>query len=120
VLPLDFLAWWYGTGWLTIMRNAQKRLLKTARMFSLPILLRTLFAPWRRIITYPGASFDAHMRALFDNLVSRAVGFTVRIFVLIAAAVVLSVVGLVVFIEIIAWPLIPVAIVVALIKGLAG
>lgn len=120
MLALNLFAWWYGQGWLAVVRGAQKRMVKTARAFSVPILLRTLFAPWRRIITYPGASLEAHMRAFADNLVSRAVGFTVRIFVLIAAGLGLAVMGVVAVFEMLAWPLVPLAIVVAIVKGLAG
>lgn len=120
MLALDFFAWWYGRGWLGLMRSTQKRLLKTSRMFSAPILLRTMFAPWRRIITYPGASFDAHVRAFMDNLVSRAVGFTVRLFVLLAAGGSLLAVSVVVTVELLAWPLVPLAVVVCIVKGVTG
>lgn len=119
-LPFDLFAWWYGQGWRTVARRSQTRMTKTARAFSVQILLRTLFAPWRRIITYPGASLEAHMRALADNLVSRCVGFTVRIFVLIAAALGLAVVALVGFVEMVAWPLVPVTIIVTIFKGITG
>jgi hypothetical protein len=87
-------------------------------MFSVGTLLRTLFAPWRRIVSYPGASLSAHFQAAMDNLVSRAVGFTVRIFVLVAAALAMVIVAIVAVIEIIAWPLIPLAIVAGVIKGI--
>jgi hypothetical protein len=120
MLALDFFTWWYDQGWRLLARNAQKRMAKTVRMFSVPILLRTLFAPWRRIVTYPGASFDAHIRAFLDNLVSRAVGFTVRIFVLLAAVIGLAVVSVVVVVELIVWPLVPLATIAAIAKGLVG
>src|SRR5260221_12930004 len=90
MLLVAFVQWWYGPGW----RNASSRLLTRIRetflTFSVPILLRTMFQPWRRIITYPGASIGDRMRAVLDNVVSRAVGFTVRLFALTAAAVLLT------------------------------
>ena len=53
--------------------------------FSVIQLTRTLFAPWRRIITYPGASIDEKFKAWGDNVFSRMIGFVVRLGVLIAA-----------------------------------
>ena len=77
--------------------------------FSVGILLGTLFSPWKRIISYGDKSIAEQMRALVDNGVSRLVGFTVRVIVLLAAFVVLTSglvfsVALVVF-----WPFVPLA-----------
>jgi hypothetical protein len=118
MLAVAFFTWWYGQGWALVFKNIQRRLRQTSQMFSVSILLRTLFAPWRRIITYPGASLADHFRAMSDNLVSRMVGFTVRIFVLIAAVVTLIFVAVVAVIEIVAWPLVPIAILAGIVKGL--
>jgi hypothetical protein len=76
--------------------------------FSVPILLRTMFAPWRRIITPPGSSLDQRLKAIADNMVSRAVGFTVRLMALLAAALILA--GYTVFggILVVLWPLLPI------------
>jgi hypothetical protein len=87
-------------------------------MFSLNILLRTLFSPWRRIITYPGASLEARLRAIGDNLVSRAVGFTMRVFVLLAAGLAFVILGVFSVAEIIVWPLVPLAAIGLIVKGL--
>ena len=89
-------------------------------MFSAQILLRTLFAPWRRIVTTPGAGLDAKLRAVGDNLVSRAVGFTVRLIVLFTAGIMLLIVGIVAIVELVAWPLVPVAAVLLFVKGVVG
>lgn len=89
-------------------------------MFSVPILIRTLFAPWKRIVTYPGASIDAKIRAFGDNMVSRTVGFTVRLLVLLTAALMLIMVSLAALVEIVAWPLAPIAALILLAKGITG
>jgi hypothetical protein len=115
---LDLLGWWYGAGWTGVLSATRRRLNGLSEAYSTKILLHTLFAPWRRIITYPGAGIDAKLRALGDNLVSRCVGFTVRIFVLLAAAVsfvLLCVAGL---LELVLWPLLPFLAVAAIIWGL--
>jgi hypothetical protein len=115
---LDLFRWWYGSGWTGVLRATLRRLQGLAEAFSTTILLHTLFAPWKRIISYPGAGIDATLRALADNFISRCIGFTVRFFVLIAAAlsfVVLCIVGL---LEIVVWPLLPLLALALIVKGL--
>jgi hypothetical protein len=118
LLAAQFLVWWYGDGWRTQAKSGWRRVSLVSRTFSAPLLLRTLFAPWRRIITYPGASMSAKLQAVGDNMVSRAVGFTIRIFVLITAGVVLFAVTVVAVIQLVTWPLIPPAIVTGIVVGL--
>jgi hypothetical protein len=115
---LGLFSWWYGAGWKGTLGATSKRLRGLADMFSVDILVATLFAPWKRVVTYPGASFDAKLRAFGDNLVSRCVGFFVRAAVLIAACVAflfLLVVGL---LELVLWPLTPLAGVALIVVGL--
>lgn len=115
---LGLFSWWYGAGWKGTLGATNRRLSTLADMFSLNILLRTLFAPWKRVVTYPGASFDAKLRAIGDNLVSRAVGFTVRLFVLLAAAVSFITIIITSLVEMVMWPLLPFLAVVLIMKGL--
>ena len=117
MLVLDFFSWWYGPGWAGVLQTTKKRLSNLAEMFSIPILLRTIVSPWRRIITQPGAGIDAHLRAIGDNLVSRVVGFVVRFSVLVAAGVMFVGLLALALAEIILWPLVPIASVVCIVKG---
>jgi hypothetical protein len=117
MLTLELFTWWFSQGWLQVIKGSGRRLVRISNVFSVPILLRTLLAPWRRIITYPGASIDAQLRALADNLVSRLIGFTVRIIVLITASLVLLVTLVVSILSIVLWPLVPIAVFGLLIKG---
>ena len=113
-----FITWWYGAGWSGVLRATGKRVASLAETFSVAMLLRTLFSPWKRIITYPGASLQDHLRAFVDNLISRFVGFFVRISVLFCAGVFLFLLLLLGLAEIVIWPLLPAASVVLVIKGL--
>jgi len=76
-------------------------------MFSVDVLIKTLFSPWKRIISLPGRSLDEKFRAAIDNLVSRVIGFMVRILVLIAAVIIMIVTLAVGVALAILWPLIP-------------
>ncbi len=107
---IQLLGWWYGRGWHQTVNDMNRRLDGVMHVFSVPILLRTLFAPWRRIISYPGGSFDAHLRAYADNAVSRIIGLTVRASVLLTAAVLLVMVGVGSGLIILLWPLLPLSV----------
>ncbi len=118
MLVADFLTWWYGQGWKAVFASFATRLQSVQDMFSVKQLLRTLFEPWRRIITYPGDSLAEKFRAWGDNVVSRAVGFSVRCIMLLASIIASLAVFIFTAIEAIAWPLLPVAIPALLIWGL--
>ncbi|HEY5442568.1 MAG TPA: hypothetical protein VIJ68_03455 [Candidatus Saccharimonadales bacterium] len=113
-----FFSWWYGRGWNMVATSFKPRLRAVADGFSTRQLLKTWFAPWRRITTEPGSSIEDHWRAGVDNLFSRLVGFVVRSFVLFAAAVCLAAVAGLTAAEAIAWPLLPLAVPGCLIAGL--
>ena len=117
MFAFGLLSWWYGSGWAGTLRATRRRLGGLSEAFSLKILLRTLFAPWKRIVTPPGAGLDAKLQAMGDNLVSRAVGFTVRFVVLLTAGVAFVAFCLVGLAELIIWPLVPLAAVVLIVKG---
>lgn len=76
---MGLLGWWYGAGWKGRARAVRERLAATMDYFSIALLLRTLFSPFRQIsagkVTGPIA---LQMRALFDNLLSRVIGAIVR------------------------------------------
>jgi hypothetical protein len=116
----QFFIWWYGRGWRELIQSFPKRLQTTADNFSVNTLLRTIFAPWRRVVSYPGRSLSDHFHAWLDNLVSRVIGFIVRFIVLVAAAFAMAAVGVVTLIEIITWPCIPFAVIGCIILGIIG
>jgi hypothetical protein len=118
MLMVAMLKWWYTAGWGLMFTRSSQRLSALGASFSVGTLLRTLFAPWKRIISYPGAGLDAHLRAMLDNLVSRGVGFMVRVFVLLAVGVLAVLELLLGLVGILLWPLLPVFVVVSLLKGL--
>lgn len=111
MLFVEFFAWWYSKGFVEITRRVGRVLSRIWGFFSIPMLLRTLFAPWKRITTEAGKSLQEHTRAWADNAISRLVGFTIRIFVIIAAFVSLTVVAVLGICFIIAWPFVPPAII---------
>jgi len=118
MIALEILTWWYRQGWAQVAKNAKHRFDKVSHLFSVPILVRTLFAPWRRIVTYPGAGIEAQLQAMGDNLVSRFVGFAVRSMVLLAAGVMLAGCAVLAGVQLVVWPLLPFGIIAGIIKGI--
>jgi len=63
----------------------------SADMFSMPLLLRTLFAPWKKdVIPTTGMPLQEKLNALGLNLVSVLVGFVVRVMVLFIGALLIG------------------------------
>lgn len=118
MLVASFFIWWYGRGWQQVAQGIKPRLNQVLYSFSVIQLLRTLFAPWRRIITYPGSSIGEKLHALGDNVVSRTIGFFVRLVVLFSAVLTLIAVSLFSALELILWPLLPPAIPILIIMGI--
>lgn len=115
---IAFFSWWYGRGWQQVVNSFRPRIRSVIYSFSVKQLVKTLFAPWKRIVTQPGRSLEGRLRAVGDNTFSRGVGFVVRIFVLLAALICVIVVTLLSILEIIAWPLLPLAIPGFIVAGL--
>jgi hypothetical protein len=113
-----FLSWWYKEGWAQVAKSLNHRASGVASVFSVNQLLSTLFAPWRRIITYPGASLAEKFRAWSDNVFSRTIGFIIRLIVLLTALLATLIVSLLTVIELIVWPLLPIGIVGGIVAGL--
>ena len=105
----ELLRWWYGPGWLLAFRRIGERTHNVMHAFSVSTLLKTLFSPWKRIMTTGAKGIDAKMQAALDNLVSRMVGFVTRLMVLIAAGVMTTGTVLMSVTIVVAWPFIPVA-----------
>ena len=108
MLLVAFISWWYGPGWRDASAQLKDRLRTTVLTFSVPILLRTMFAPWRRIISPPGSSLQQKARALVDNAVSRAVGFAVRLLALVSAGIIIAVYCIFGGLILVLWPVLPI------------
>jgi hypothetical protein len=76
----EFLFWYYFIAPRNILEIWGNYLRANFHYFSLPILLRTLFAPWHRDLASYGRGFDfeTFFKVFSGNLVSRGVGFVVR------------------------------------------
>lgn len=104
-----FFSWWYGAGWKNAFSRIQERVDILSSELSLGILLKTLFEPWKQITSYsgPSAALDDKLRVWLDNVFARAIGFVIRVFVLVfgSLAVVVAYGGGLLLAVL--WPLVP-------------
>ena len=99
------LGWWYGQGWGWLLKNVETGLKRVEETFSVPILLKTWFSPWKQIQT--PASLHHFFQSLIDNSISRIIGAIIRTFVLLAALILLLVIVLGGLAMLILWPFFP-------------
>lgn len=78
MLP-SFLEWLYKEGLAQTLAMYQSIVLLTLDFFSVKLLLRTLFAPWKRDEVEPETpSLQLIMQAFWNNLIARGIGTCVR------------------------------------------
>lgn len=99
------LGWWYGRGWFWLLACIKDQFVAINENFSVSILIRTWFAPWKQIQS--PASFQNFLQSAIDNLISRFIGATVRTGMLLTAFVLHSLLSVGGVVALIAWPLLP-------------
>lgn len=122
MLAVDFLQWWYSRGWGHFARALVDKLRGMADFFSITLLLRTLFSPFRQISTQDVTEGGpiAYISNFFDKLLSRIIGAIVRIMILIFGTIVLVIEAVLSLIFVIIWPAIPLAPAVCIVLCIMG
>lgn len=76
---VDFLRWWYGPGWRTALGNVHGRARGVLEDFSVGLLARTLFSPFRQIDAGSvRGPLSVQMQAWFGRVFSRFFGAGLR------------------------------------------
>lgn len=71
--------WYYKKGIKNAVAVYQSVILIVYDFFSIGLLLKTLFSPWKRDVVEPGTpSLQLMMQAMWFNLIARLMGFVVR------------------------------------------
>lgn len=105
---VGLLGWWYGPGWRGCMRRVLERLAATADFFSIGLLLRTLFSPFRQISAGSvRGPLGVQLHAFFDRLISRLIGAMVRTAMIVTGGLALGFHALVGAGAVIGWLLLP-------------
>jgi len=107
---VGLLSWWYTVGWKQQVVRIGARLASTYDYFSIDLLVRTLFAPFRQISAgRGGGSLGQRWRAFVDRLVSRCIGAIVRLIIIVVGFVTLVLTLLIGGVLIVLWGIVPVA-----------
>ncbi len=118
---MGMLSWWYTDGWRRRVVWARNRLISSYDYFSIDLLARTLFSPWRQISAGKvQGPIGVQLRAWFDNLISRIIGGFVRTLVMIIGIVTILVTVVVCGVVVITWAFVPFAPFIALGLTMAG
>ena len=114
-----FFSWWYSFLPRRLYLAFSAAMITLTDLFSVKVLLPTLFSPWKRdIVSTENLALQEKFQVWMMNLASRFIGFLIKIFVLATYAVVM-VVAVVAFTALfILWIAFPLAIIVLIIIGI--
>lgn len=115
---LSFFNWWYRAGWLQVPTVARDNISYIAQLFSVRTVLATLFAPWKQdVVASRSKAVQDRINALIGNLVSRFIGFSIRLILLFIVAISIFGVGIYRLVQFIVWPILPFAPVLLILAG---
>lgn len=118
---VGILSWWYSAGWRQRLTMLQERLARTIDYFSIDLLLRTLFSPFRQISAgRVDGPLGVKLHAFFDRLISRAIGAMVRSFMIVMGVFAIVLHGLIGTVALIVWAIIPLLPAIGLVLFIVG
>ena len=77
-LPFSYFLWHYSVAWVDLLRLYTNLFWFLSHYFSIGILFRTLFSPWRRLIATRERGNAGLLGKLIVNTITRCVGLLVR------------------------------------------
>lgn len=118
---VGMLSWWYGPGMVARSQLVLERLKSTVDYFSIDLLLKTLFSPFRQISAGKvDGSLGVIFRAWVDRTISRIIGFFVRIVIIFIGIFSVSFHGLLGILTLVCWMVIPLLPFIGFIVWLSG
>lgn len=101
--------WHYTQGFMTLLTHGKHFLLFLWYFFSIPDLLKTLFAPWRRLQESYGDGYDLQEKfaAFTVNTIMRFIGMIVRLAVIAFGVILHIIAGKLLLLIFLFWLLLP-------------
>lgn len=108
-LGVIFINWYYGEAFRRVWKYILAFQTLNFDVFSVRVLLKTLFSPWKRdIISYEGLTIQQRFQVWTLNLSSRLIGFMVKSMVLLVYLFSELITLAVSAIALVVWPLLPI------------
>lgn len=108
LLVTELLKWWYTAGLHQRLRQISVKLDGTIDYFSMDLLIKTLFAPFRQISAGSvDGSLEVKLRAFIDKLFSRLIGAFVRTVLLVIGGVTILLQTVLALIIMVLWLAVP-------------
>lgn len=115
------IVWWYSDGLIQASKRVALRLDAILDYFSIGLLLKTLFAPFRQISAgHVAGPIGVRWQAFIDRLVSRCIGAIVRSLMIIFGLVTLIISCIFGLVTIVCWTLIPLLPIAGLVMTIIG
>lgn len=121
MLFISLFKWWYGAGWVLQARALSVRLDGLVDYFSIDLLAKTLFAPFRQDgVGRVDGPLEVKFRAFLDKLISRILGAIIRTAILLIGLVSIALFVVYSALVLAAWFLVPVAPVIGIVLAVMG
>lgn len=114
-----YISWWYGQGLLGFWQGILIMTEKIYSFFSIRTLVRTLFDPWKRDnYTVENASLETRMQILLNNLISRFIGFVIRLVTMLFGFMITAIFFIFILTVVLIWLMLPLVVLFLIINGL--
>ena len=117
---VTYFYWWYAEEPVYLWRAINIVTKKIFHSFSVPLLLRTLFDPWKRDAVTAEGSLQTIYQVWLNNLISRFIGFFVRFFTILTGLILTLLFFMTATFFFLAWLILPVIIIYLLVSGIEG
>lgn len=117
-----FISWWYTKGWAWRAEKILDGIEKTMDYFSLGLLIKTWFSPFRQIDAgkLANASLEMRMKKLFDRTFSRFMGAMLRTILMLVGIIVISAKAVFGLATLLFWPIMPIFPVISIFIFMSG
>jgi hypothetical protein len=118
---VGILQWWYGRGWSIRVSRLREKLMGTLDYFSIDLLLRTFFSPFRQISAgRVRGPLGVQMRAFLDRLISRVIGAMIRLVMIIVGVFAIIIYTVIGGLMVAVWGIIPILPVLGIVLFMSG
>lgn len=105
---VGMLSWWYSAGWIERAKLIRERIARTVDYFSINLLLKTLFSPFRQISAGKvNGSIGIKWRAFIDRTISRVIGAFIRMVIILIGCITIVLYCIVGIVTLVVWAVVP-------------